>query len=317
MDKLVSIIIPTYKGADSILISVNSVIKQSYPNKEIIVVDDNGIGTKSQLETESKLQPYIKNNEIVYLKHATNKNGSTARNTGIKASKGEFIAFLDDDDFWFEDKLKKQIEVFETLDDSYGLVYCGGYNVNKEGCGTVKISEFLQGNILYNFLIGKVDFNSSMFVIRRNVLNDVFGFDESYKRFQDWEFCTRILFKYKGYGMKEFLIAKYRVGRYYPDPDKLSLYCEHHLKKIDYVLSTLGKTKAQKAKARFYRLVALEYFKKGNIKNGFRYLTMEVGILYNSMKLLEFVFEHGIQRVLFRNKKQVESWSEWERKLDT
>lgn len=304
MEKLVSVIIPTYKGYDSVVKSVQSVLNQTYHNIEIFVVDDNGEGTEAQFKTEQVLKDNIRDDRFYYLKHKKNINGSAARNTGIRASKGEYLAFLDDDDIWFPDKLKKQIDVFENLDDSYGLVYCGGYNVNMEGCGAPKVSKFLQGDILYDFLIGHIDFNSSMFVIRRKVLEEVKEFDESYRRLQDWEFCTRIFYKYKGYGMQEYLIAKYRAERNNaPNPEKLLEYYEHFMNKIAIILDSLGEKKKRKVKAKIYRRIAQEYIKNHDIKNALKYLGKEESTITGIILLGKYILVHGYYRVRYKNKK--------------
>lgn len=306
MGELVSVIIPTYKGSNSILKSLKSVLNQTYDNIEVFVVDDNGEGTEEQCRTEKILSDNIKDERFHYLKHKVNVNGSAARNTGIRASKGEYLAFLDDDDIWLEDKLKRQIELFETLDYSYGLVYCGGYNVNLQGCGAPKISKFLKGNLLYDFLVGKIDFNSSMFVIRRSVLNEVKEFDESYRRLQDWEFCTRIFSKYNGCGVKEYLVVKYRAERNNAEnPEKLLKYYQHYILKIESILDDLGKIKKAKILARFYRRVALEYFKYGDLKKAFQYLGIEENVILGIFKLSVYVCEHGYYRIRYRNKKVI------------
>lgn len=303
-NKLVSVIIPTYKGSSSIVSSVKSVLEQSYENLEVIVVDDNGSGTDEQIKTEKILNDNIHDSRFLYLKHEKNINGSAARNTGIKASKGDYIAFLDDDDIWFKNKLEKQINVFETLDDSYGLVYCGGYNVNMKGCGAPKISRFLQGDILYDFLAGKIDFNSSMFVIRRSVLDVVPGFDESYRRLQDWEFCTRILYKFKGYGFKEYLIAKFRAQRNnVSNPEKLLEYYQHYMDKISGILDSFGEKKSQKVRARFYRRIALEYLKNKDIKNAVKYLKKDESLIRGVVLLSKYIIIHGFYRIVYKNKK--------------
>ena len=98
MDGLVSIIIPTYKGYDTLGRSVKSVLEQSYKNIEIIIVDDNGEGSENQIKTEDVLKSFLVDERVKYIKHKKNLNGSAARNTGFRHSNGEFIAFLDDDD---------------------------------------------------------------------------------------------------------------------------------------------------------------------------------------------------------------------------
>ena len=95
---MVSIVIPTYGGSDCVKRAVDSCLSQSYSYLEIIVVDDNGEGTESQVKTYNSLSSLIESNKIRYICHEVNKNGSAARNTGVKASTGEYIALLDDDD---------------------------------------------------------------------------------------------------------------------------------------------------------------------------------------------------------------------------
>ncbi len=98
---LVSVILPTYNRGKLVSKSINSVLNQSYNNFELIIVDD---GSTDQTE---KIINSFNDNRIVYLKHNYNKHASAARNTGIAKSKGEFIAFLDDDDQWLPKKIRK------------------------------------------------------------------------------------------------------------------------------------------------------------------------------------------------------------------
>ena len=109
MQQLVSIIIPTYNGADKICAAVDSVLNQTYENIEVIVVDDNGEGTENQRLTAKAMEKYRDNPKVQYLVHKVNKNGSAARNTGIRASKGEFLGFLDDDDLFLPEKTQKEV----------------------------------------------------------------------------------------------------------------------------------------------------------------------------------------------------------------
>ena len=124
MSKLVSVIIPTYKRSDSLLETINSVLKQTYSAIEIIVVDDNGLGNEFQKATQYKLQNLIDDNKIIYIPHEVNKNGSAARNTGFRVSKGDFINFLDDDDVLMPEKVEKQIKFLENQSSEIGATYC-------------------------------------------------------------------------------------------------------------------------------------------------------------------------------------------------
>ena len=92
---LVSVVIPTYKRPENLLRAIESVKTQTYPHIEIIVVDDNGMGTEWQQFTQCVLHELIEDNTILYIVHEVNKNGSAARNTGFAESKGEFVNFLE------------------------------------------------------------------------------------------------------------------------------------------------------------------------------------------------------------------------------
>ena len=95
---LVSVILPTYNRARLVSRSINSVLKQTYNNFELIIIDDGSTDNTKQIINS------FNDNRIVYLKHNHNKHASAARNTGIAKSKGELIAFLDDDDQWLPKK---------------------------------------------------------------------------------------------------------------------------------------------------------------------------------------------------------------------
>ena len=110
---LVSVIIPTYKRPDKLDVAINSVLRQTYPNVEVIVVDDNDPDTEGRRLTEEKMSKFNDESRVKYIKHDHNKNGSAARNTGARASKGEYVAFLDDDDEYLPNKIESQLQ---TLD---------------------------------------------------------------------------------------------------------------------------------------------------------------------------------------------------------
>lgn len=122
---LVSIVIPTYSRPMYLERCIESVLGQTYCNIELIVVDDNNPNTNERLETEKVMEKYTNNEKVCYLKHSHNKNGSAARNTGWKHSKGKYITFIDDDDEINNKKIEKQVECLENLDDTWGACYTG------------------------------------------------------------------------------------------------------------------------------------------------------------------------------------------------
>lgn len=106
----VSIIIPTYKRGQFLERAIDSVVRQTYFNIQIIVVDDNGNNNKFREETEERMLKYENNENIIYIKNPTNIGGSKSRNVGIRESNGDYITFLDDDDVYLPDKVKLQLE---------------------------------------------------------------------------------------------------------------------------------------------------------------------------------------------------------------
>lgn len=210
--KIVSVIIPTYKRSEFLLKTIDSVLKQSYEPIEIIVVDDNGIGTDFQKATQEMLQSLIDNGDIIYIPHEKNKNGSAARNTGFKVSKGEYINFLDDDDELMPDKIEKQVEILELCGLDYGATYCNTTSKRIQNISRkliVKSSQYLQeGDILEDYLLTRCCFGTSSILFRREIIEALNGFDESYIRHQDLELMTRFftMFKIKATGEEPLIV---------------------------------------------------------------------------------------------------------------
>ena len=122
---LVSILIPTYKRTDKLKKSIKSALNQTYENIEIIVIDDNDPETLDREKNEILMDQMKKEyKNIVYIKHEKNKNGAAARNTGIKKAKGKYIAFLDDDDEFFKQKIEIQYKYLKE-NPNFKAVSCG------------------------------------------------------------------------------------------------------------------------------------------------------------------------------------------------
>lgn len=189
-NKLVSIIIPTYKRANMLPRTINSLLNQTYKNIEIIVVDDNEPDSQYRKDTEKTMKYYAENSIIHYIKHDKNKNGAAARNTGMKVSKGEYLCFLDDDDIFYEDKILKQVKFLEE-NLKYDAVYCARKVGNKEE------HQNKEGNLTYELLSGTSLIITLTIMIRRKAAFASGGWDETFKRNQEAAFLLR--FFSKGY----------------------------------------------------------------------------------------------------------------------
>ncbi|EDN8189243.1 glycosyltransferase [Listeria monocytogenes] len=150
-NKLVSIIMPCYNSANAIDMAIQSVLAQSYQNFQLIIVDD--YSTDHSIE---KIKEYLSDHRIQLVQLPRNIGVAKARNVGIKHSLGRFIAFLDSDDVWQPEKLKKQVRMIESNDAP--LVYSAYHtfveNTNKP-LKKIQVPEFIDyEGLLRNTIIG-------------------------------------------------------------------------------------------------------------------------------------------------------------------
>jgi len=184
----VSIIIPTYNRLHVLPRALDSVLAQTFQDFEIIIVDDASTDATAAY-IDSLDEPRLR-----YLRHETNQYAAGARNTGLDAANGEFIAFLDSDDRWLPHKLAAQLEQLEELGDDYVAGYTGAL-VNMKG-GVNEQTESLpayQGDVLRDYLLGRFTIWTPTFLFRSRVLAAVGRFDPELVRGEDVDFYLRVL----------------------------------------------------------------------------------------------------------------------------
>ena len=144
IDGLVYIILPVYNREDYLPAALESILKQTYPNYELIAVDDGSIDSSYEI---LKGFAYRFKGRLTIIRQE-NKGPSYARNRGIQAAQGEYIAFLDSDDFWREDKLQKQVDLFRAH-RNVAFIYSGYYLVDEKGkiIGEYRPDPRFSGNI--------------------------------------------------------------------------------------------------------------------------------------------------------------------------
>ena len=218
MEILVTAVIPTYRRADRITRSVESALKQTC-SCEVIVVDDNGKGTKEQLDTEAALSPYLQDGKITYLVNETNRKASYSRNRGLEAARGKYVTFLDDDDEIHPDKLRKQAELLETLGREYSCCYTAYHKILKDG--SVYGSDETISGAVYPYALARVIYNGSgsNLLARTDIAREIGGYDITFEKRQDMEFMARLL-------------KHYRLA--YLDEDLLTIHYEIRENKLTY-----------------------------------------------------------------------------------
>jgi glycosyltransferase involved in cell wall biosynthesis len=184
---LVSVIIPTFNRESTIVASVKSVHQQTFNDLEIIVVDDG-----SRDDTKRLLQNLALPG-LRYILHDVNKGANAARNTGIEAAKGKFVAFQDSDDIWHREKLAKQIQA--CLEHNSEVAFCA-FNRTKDGKSIVipKLSYniFPGCRNMHPALLRGSFISCQTLLVTKAALTEVGKFDTDIPRLQDWELCLRL-----------------------------------------------------------------------------------------------------------------------------
>lgn len=204
---LVSVIITTYRNEIYLPRAIESVLNQSYSNIELIVVDDNAPDSQARTNTEAVMTRYP---QAVYLKHPENRNGAAARNTGIRAANGQYLAFLDNDDIYFSDHIADCVALLQENPDCNSVV-----------CGVVKIRGGMCWELipaptgdLYRELLFRetaLGTGSNLFVSTAAV-RQIGGFDERFRRHQDVEFGLRYFASNKVCSLPKVQIIKEMDG---------------------------------------------------------------------------------------------------------
>lgn len=198
MQPLVSVIIPTYGGDDTIIRAVKSVLNQTYENIEVIVVDDNNPDTNARQKTQEYMSVFDNEDRVIYIKHEKNKNGAAARNTGVNFSMGYYICLLDDDDIFYSEKIEKQVKYLEN-NPEFSACYCWRKQGNNFICGKE------EGDLSKSLLDLSFTPTTDALMIKKECYLNLNGFDETYRRHQDFEFMLRFYKNYKIGVVKEVL----------------------------------------------------------------------------------------------------------------
>jgi glycosyltransferase involved in cell wall biosynthesis len=205
---IVSIVIPTFNRAGMIHRAIESVKLQTFNDWELIVVDD-----ASTDITEEIIRTYVRDDKrIRYIKHEKNQGGSAARNSGIEKSKGSYIALLDDDDRWYPEKLRLQVDVSKNYPEA-GFIYSGFCYVDYETDQIIKsVIPRYQGNVSSIILKSNI-IGSPTPLIRNECFQRAGLFDEQLTSYQDWDMWIRISLYYSFAYVKECLAEVTMHGR--------------------------------------------------------------------------------------------------------
>lgn len=244
---LVSVVMPAYNAAATVAESVRSVLGQSYPDWELIVVNDGSTDA-----TSAVLAPFLADPRVRLIEQP-NAGVGAARNTGIRRSRGEFVAFLDADDLWQEGKLALQVALFASAPASLGLVHTRYRSFTGDPVKSrPKDDDPCFGRLPPERRILVYDFiATSTVMVRARLFQSVGLFDEKLAGTEDWDLWIRILAGHGEQKIDEALVL------YRENPNGLSGNTARHLAEewkviVKQVLPNRSLARRIKAKAVFY-----------------------------------------------------------------
>lgn len=186
--RAVSVIIPTYDRANMLPRAIDSVARQTWGSWELVVVDDGSTDCTEAVVSK------IDDPRVKYLRHHQNRGAAAARNTGIRAAKGRYIAFLDSDDEWLPEKLETQLRcVAQCHVRKIGVVYSRTISCDRAR-QRMKPQEtpIREGDVFTTLLEGWCPATTSSVLVARESLIAVGGFDENLQSYHDYDLWLKL-----------------------------------------------------------------------------------------------------------------------------
>jgi glycosyltransferase involved in cell wall biosynthesis len=279
---LISVIIPAFNAEKYIIETIHSVLNQTYPFFELIIINDGSVDN-----TEKKIKE-LKDHRIRYF-YQSNKGVASARNNGLKQVKGDYIAFLDADDLWHSTYLEKKIN-FLLLNTEYKAVYSEMQQINEksEKNKVFYNTDNYYGWILNEFLLWKIQISPSNLFTHKDVYKEIGVWNEQLSTAADQELLFRIASKFQ-IGKINDVLVYYRIHSSNMHSDISRAEREHKL-----VYKTAKDNKLFYSKIFYFRclsnlysILAGSWWVNGNNKiKAIKYILLS--IIYNPLKIFYF-----------------------------
>lgn len=280
MNKKISVIIPSYNSSKFLSdISVPSAQNQTYKNLEIIVIDDG-----STDDTKSVVENLRLNDDRVIYFYQDNRGQASARNFGIKKATGDYVAFLDADDYWHDMKIEKQVKIMEGNPDA-GFCFCD-YFVLDEDDKYYKKQDPGKDFFVDTLMAVKSALPSTL-LIKREVFEKIGYFDErpELRYIEDIDFIIRLSNKEKFAYLPEALID-YRASESHESNDRLSRFFDLMELCSNKYIGVLSENK--KKLSNQFRFLGSGFIKTKRLKKGRQYLIKS--IRNNRTNYLSFIY---------------------------
>ena len=242
---LVTVVITTYNRPEYLESAIESVQHQTYEPIELVVVDDHSDTPVESIVSSLSTDHF---EAVEYIRHDQNRGANAARNTGLQAASGEYIAFLDDDDRWVPTKIARQVVAFERHDD-IGVTYTGLITINNQG-SRVAVPEPVEGNITKALLCRNIVGTLSSVMVRADVA-DAVPFNEAFPSWADLEWYINLSTKTKFHRIPDPLVV-YEYGshnRLSEDFEKKRVAYHLFLREFDTLAAQFGRLFRRKMRA--------------------------------------------------------------------
>jgi glycosyltransferase involved in cell wall biosynthesis len=293
----VSAVIPAYNREATIERAARSVLDQDFRDLELIVVDDASTdGTVRVVEA-------LGDPRVRLLQHDANRRAAAARNTGIRAARGRYVAFLDSDDEWLPGKLTAQLRHLEAAPDEV-RASCTGYEILRWGVPFPKVPSL---TTFPEILMG-CDLAPTALVVRRDVFDTVGLLDETFGRYEDWDWLVRYTMRFR-MGILPDILARHHRGAGYPPARPLERDAHLLLERHAASLAALRPAFARKVRALRWFELAEHFYRERDFGPGTAYLLKAVGTwplvrpgMY--VLVLDALFGVPLQRALWRMRRR-------------
>ena len=287
---MVSVIITTHNRVNLLGRAIKSVLSQTYKDIELIIVSDG-----STDGTDEFMKQYESDSIVNYISYYPGRGGNYARNIGIKTAKGEYIAFLDDDDEWLTTKVEKQVKIMNS-DPDIGLVYTGTHSIfvddGIEFNSCPKNQGDLSKKILHHNIIG----STTTVMVRKSVFDKSGLFDETLCAIQDYDLWVRIC-----QSVKVGVISAPMVNYYnYKNTRQISTNLEKYEIEYNYVnqkydkliKNNLSILEIKQKLASQKRVLALKALRNGNGREARLFLRRSLKCCFEKRTILYYLLSY-------------------------
>lgn len=254
-EDLISVVMPVFNRVSVINVAIDSVLDQHYENWELIIADD---GSEDNLENHliKHYKNLLESKKIKYYKYNTNRGVSAARNLALSKAKGEFIAYLDSDNFWDKNYLNLMVNELRS-NPSFSCSYSGQLITNTRNLNAEKSLEraFLRISPFNSSLLENNNYiDLNVFFHRRSLYESCGGFNSSMKRLVDWEYILRLTHKNKPLFVPAILCT-YCFGRAENQISFVESFTDSHLKLNDSKLKLSANITREQTKHQFHHVL--------------------------------------------------------------